>query len=149
MWAWQKTKYVNNTATFTAYYNIAENWDKLWLTGGGDQDVIKAALPRLLALPTSVTKFLVTQGGTCLPYQLQNFIRNKIDTGEDQVTPEKWQLLLDWCLAASQEWEGTSLLNIGSPEPALCQDPEILEWCEHRLLCTLGPAVIGAAGVHA
>ncbi len=69
-WAWQKTKYVNNTATFTAYYNIAENRDKLWSTGGGDQDVVKAALPRLLALPTSVPEFLVTQGGPCLPYQL-------------------------------------------------------------------------------
>ena len=70
MWAWQKTKYVNNTATFTAYYNIAENRDKLWSTGGGDQDVVEATLPRLLALPTSVAEFLVTQGGTCLPYQL-------------------------------------------------------------------------------
>ncbi len=69
-WTWQRTWYVNNTATFTAYYNSAENRDKLWDTGRGDQDVIKAALPRLLALPTVVAEFLVTQGGICLPCQL-------------------------------------------------------------------------------
>ncbi len=82
MWAWQKTKYVNNTTTFTAYYSIAENRDKLWSTGGGDQDVVEAALLHLLTLPTSVAEFLVTQGGTCLPYQLQNFIRNKSTRGK-------------------------------------------------------------------
>jgi hypothetical protein len=110
------------------------------VNGGGGHDVAKAALPRLLALPTFVAEFLVKQGGSCLPYQLRQFIEEKIDTGGEQAPPEKWQLLLDWCLAASQEKDGTSLLNIGSPEPALYQDPEFLEWCKHRLLITLGPA---------
>ncbi len=40
-------------------YNIVENWDKLWLTGGGEQDITEAALPRLLTLPTFVAEFLV------------------------------------------------------------------------------------------
>ena len=60
--------------------------------------------------------------------------------------PKKWKLLLDWCLAASQEWEGTSLLNIGLPEPALCQDLEFLEWCKHCLLSMLGPVETTVAG---
>ncbi len=34
-WTWQRTRYVNNTATFTAYYNSAENRHKLGDTGGG------------------------------------------------------------------------------------------------------------------
>ena len=58
---------------------------------GGDPDVIEAALPRLLALPTFVTEFLVTQGGTCLLYQLQHFIREKNDMGDDQVPPKKME----------------------------------------------------------
>ncbi len=41
------------------------------------------------------------------------------------------------------------MLNIGSPEPALCQDPEFLEWCEHRLLSTLGWAETKLAGAQA
>jgi hypothetical protein len=53
--------------------------------------------------------------------------------------PVKWQLVLDWCFAASQEKDGTSLLNLGILEPALCQDPEFLEWCEQCLATTLGP----------
>ncbi len=37
-----------------------------------------------------------------------------------------------------QEKDGTSLLNIGAPEPALCQDPKFLEWCKQHLTITLG-----------
>ncbi len=67
-----------------------------------------------------IAELLCKQGGTCLPYKLRNYIRDHIDLGELNVAADKWQLLLDWCLAALQEWEGTSLINIGSPEPALC-----------------------------
>jgi hypothetical protein len=56
------------------------------------------------------------------------------------------QLVLDWCLAATQEKDGTSLLNIGAPEPALCQDPEFLKWCKLRLITTLGPETCQAEG---
>ena len=104
-----------------------ENRDKLWSTGGGEQDLTEAPLPCLLALPTFVAEFLGKLGGLCLPYQLQTFITGKIDEEGSQISHEKWQLLLEWCIAASQEKDGTSLLNIGSSEPALCQDPEFLE----------------------
>ncbi len=90
-------------------------------------------------LPTFVAKFLCRQGGTCLPHKLRTYIRDRIDLGDFNFPANKWKLLLDWCLAASQERDGTSLLNIGSPEPALCQDQEFLEWCKHCLQSTLGP----------
>ncbi len=32
----------------------------------------------------------------------------------------------------------TSLLNMGTPEPALCQDPEFLDWCKRPIRITLG-----------
>ncbi len=70
------------------------------------------------------------------------------DGGGSQILPKKWQLILNWCIAALQEKDGTSLLNIGSPEPALCQDPKFLEWCKQCLLITLGQES-GAAGGHA
>jgi hypothetical protein len=67
------------------------------------------------------------------------FITAYIDAGTVQVPVEKWDLLLDWCLAASQMGpEGASLLNLGAPEPALCQDEEFLEWCSQKLATTLG-----------
>ncbi len=72
---------------------------------------------------------------------------NHIDGGELQVPPAKWQLILDWCLAAAQGGNNrTSILNLGSPEPALCQDPVFLEWCELHLTTTLGQELQQAAG---
>jgi hypothetical protein len=88
---------------------------------------METLLPRLLALPTFVGEFLGKQGGSCLPHKLQKFVKDYIDGGECQILPKKWQLILDWCLAVLQDKDGTSLLNIGAPEPALYQDPEFLE----------------------
>jgi hypothetical protein len=51
---------------------------------------------------------------------------------------QKWQLLLNWCLTASQEQGGMSILNIGAPEPVLCQDLEFLDWCDQRIQMMLG-----------
>ncbi len=47
--------------------------------------------------------------------------------------------MLDWCLVASQgSADGLSILNLGAPEPALCQDSKFLKWCKLRLAATLG-----------
>jgi hypothetical protein len=64
------------------HYESVENCDKLWATGGGDPDVIEAALPWLLALLTFIAEFLCKQGGTCLLHKLQNYIRDHIDLGD-------------------------------------------------------------------
>ena len=96
-------------------------------------------LPRLLALPTFVTELLEKQGGTCLLHKLIKFVVEHIKGGESQIPAAKWQLVLDWCLAAAQgNNNGTSVLNLGAPEPALCQDAEFLEWWKLRLTTILG-----------
>ncbi len=62
-----------------------------------------------------------------------------IDGGASQVPPDKWRLVLDWCLVALQgSADGLSILNLGSSAPALCQDNEFLEWCKLCLAATLG-----------
>ncbi len=108
--------------------------DGLW-----NDNLTEAPLSRLLALPTFVAEFLGKQERACFPHKLRKFVLKHIDGGESQLQPVKWQLVLDWCLAAAQGKDGTILLNIGAPEPALCQDPEFLEWCELCLATTLGP----------
>ena len=92
----------------------------------------------MLALPTCVAEFVNSKQGGCLPHTLCKFVQDKIDRGETQVQTPKWQLLLDWCVTAAQEQHGTSILNIGAPDPALCQDTEFLDWCDHQLQITLG-----------
>ncbi len=124
--------------SFIAHYKDKNNRDKLWTTGAVEYELTETPLPRLLALPTFVAELVRNQGGSCLPYKLRKFIKDQIDGGGSQILPKKWQLILDWCIAASQEKDRTSLLNIGAPEPALCQDPEFLEWCKQRLIITLG-----------
>ena len=52
--------------------------------------------------------------------------------------------MTDSCIATAQAKNDSSLLNIGTPEPALCQDTEFLDWCERRISFTLGEEV-GAA----
>ena len=86
-----------------------------------DDELTKQQLPRLLAVPMFVAEFLVQKGGACLPHNLQNFMTTHIDGGASQVPPDKWQLVLDWCLAALQgSMDGSSILNLGSLELALC-----------------------------
>ena len=51
--------------------------------------------------------------------------------------------MLDWCVAAAQEKNETSLINIGTLEPAVCQDSEFLDWCDQRITGTLGEEVRG------
>ncbi len=131
--------YLHDTARLSEFYQHADNQDKLWVTGAADNELTKQQLPWLLAVPMFVAEFLVQKGGACLPHNLQNFMTTHIDGGASQVPPDKWQLVLDWCLAALQgSVDGSSILNIGSPEPALCQDNEFLEWCELHLAATLG-----------
>jgi hypothetical protein len=138
-WTWARIRYLSDTARFGEYYRQVDNQDKLWKIGAPDNELTKQQLPRLLALPTFVAKFLVQQRGACLPHNLRMFIKTHINGGDSQVPGEKWQLILNWCLAASQGGNnGSSLLNLGSPESALCQDDKFLEWCNLRLSTTLG-----------
>ena len=127
-------------ASLTAYYEDSDNEDKLWVTGADASELTETMLPRMLALPTCVAEFVNSKQGGCLPHTLRKFIQDKINGGETQVQTQKWQLLLDWCVAAAQEQNGTSILNIGAPDPALCQDTEFLDWCDQRLQITLGAA---------
>jgi hypothetical protein len=130
--------YLNDTAAFTRHYEDKGNSKRLWNTGVNDAELLTSVnLQRMLALPTCVAEFVITQEGGCLPYAIRKFVKEKIDGGETQVAGQKWQLLLDWCVAASQEKDGASLLQLGAPEPALCQDSEFVEWCNQRIQSTL------------
>jgi hypothetical protein len=138
-WTWTRVKYLADMARCTEHYSDESNRSKLWTTGAGDDDLVELQLPRLLALPTVVAEFVVKNGGTCLPHTVITFINTHIEAGTVQVPVEKWNLILQWCLAASQTGtDGSSLLKLGAPEPALCQDEEFLEWCSNRLATTLG-----------
>jgi len=142
-WAWTKIKFLNERNNFENHFEERENWDQLWTTGAKEDVLTDKMLPRLLALPSFVAKYIQAQGGTCLPYHLYMYIRDHLD-GDTTIDPERWRLILDWCIAATQEKNDSSLLNIGTPEPALCQDPEFLDWCERRLNFTLGEEVRAA-----
>ena len=139
-WNWARVQALNGMASLTAYYEDSDNEDKLWVTGADASELTETMLPRMLALPTCVAEFVTSKQGGCLPDTLRKFVQDKINGGETQVQTQKWQLLLDWCVATAQEQNGTSILNIGAPDPALCQDTEFLDWCDHQLQITLGAA---------
>ena len=49
--------------------------------------------------------------------------------GGTQLDAAPWQLVLDWCLVASQtNTNGNSLLQLSTIEPMMSQDPEFVEW---------------------
>jgi hypothetical protein len=139
-WVWAKVNALTDTARFTAYYEDPDHNDKFWIHGAQANELTEVTLPRMLALPTCIAEFVNAQGGGCLPHKLRTFVKERIDGGASELSAEKWQLLLDWCVAAAQEQNGTSLLNIGSTDPALCQDHEFLDWCDQRIEITLGAA---------
>jgi hypothetical protein len=146
-WTWARVRYLANTTQYLEHYAQEAHRDKLWTTGAGEDDLVEIQLPRLLLLPTLVAEFVVQQGGACLPHTLRAFVTDYINSGKSQVLEEKWQLVLDWCLAASQAaTDGSSILNLGAPEPALCQDEEFLKWCGQRLATTLGRDATRADG---
>ena len=137
-WAWAKVKYLNNMVAFDEHFDDASIWDKLWTPGVAEITLKEKLLPRLLALPTFVAEFINSQGGACLPHKLCSFVQDYINNGETQIQHHKWNLILDWCIVASQEKNKVSLLNIGTTNPALCQDQEFLDCCNQRIQITLG-----------
>ena len=138
VWAWAKVKYLDDTVAFEEHFDGAAVWDKLWTTGAAETALKKNLLPHLLPLPTSVVEFMNSQGGVCLHHKLCSFVQNHINNGETQIQRHKWNPILNWCIAASQEKNKVSLLNIGTTNPALCQDQEFLNWCNQRIQITLG-----------
>jgi hypothetical protein len=146
-WIRTKAKYLCYTARFGTFYDNKDNKDKLWLKGASKAELTETPLPCLLALLTFVAEFLRKQGRACLPHKLQKIVSDHINRGGLQDPPDKWQLVLDWCLATAQGGNnGTSILNLGSLEPALCQDPEFLKWCKLCLNTTLGQEPLQAMG---
>ncbi len=138
-WIWAKAKYLGNTGRFGTFYSDEDNKDKLWLAGACKAKLTETPLPCLLALPTFVAEFLGKPWGACLPHKLQKFVSDHINGWKLQVLPAQWQLVLDWCLATAQGGnDRTSVLNLKSLEPALCQDPEFLKWCKLHLDTTMG-----------
>ena len=79
-----------------------DTWDQLWTTGANKDALSKKTLPQLLALPSFVAEYIQVQGGSCLPYHLYVYIRDHLD-GDTQIDHKRWQLILDWCVAAAQE----------------------------------------------
>jgi hypothetical protein len=140
-WTWAKTKYLDDLGAFEDHFNDPAAGDKLWNTDAVDDTLTEKLLPRLLALPTFIAEFINAQGGACPPHKLCTFIKDHINEGGTQIQQQKWQLLLDWCVAAAQEKNETSILNIGTPDPALCQDREFIDWCNQRIQITLGEDV--------
>jgi hypothetical protein len=126
-WTWVKVKYLDDTVAFDKHFEDAAIWDKLWTTGAEETTLSEKLFPRLLALPTFVAEFINSQGGACLPHKIYSFVQDHINNGNTQVPHHKWNLIIDWCIAASQEKNEVSLLNIGTPDPALCQDQEFLD----------------------
>jgi hypothetical protein len=135
-------KYLSNRAAFEAHFSDQANWDKLWLTQAGEDTLTEQNLPRLLATLTFIAEYIQAQGGTCLPHDLYTYVRDHLD-GDTTNTLGQWWLVLDWCVSAAQEKNETSLINIGTLEPAVCQDSEFLDWCNQRITGTLGEEARG------
>jgi hypothetical protein len=139
LWTWARARYLANMVQFLQHYALDKNQDKLWAMGAGEADLTEILLPRLLSLPMIAAKFVVQQGGSCLPHTFWAFLMDHIEGETSQVGQDKWQLILSWCLAASQVGaDGSSILNLGAPEPAICQDEEFLDWRKQCLTMTLG-----------
>jgi hypothetical protein len=66
-WTWAKIHYLHDTARFVEFYQHADNQDKLWVTGAANDKLTEQQLPRLLAVPTFVTEYLVQKRGGMPP----------------------------------------------------------------------------------
>jgi hypothetical protein len=101
--AWAKVKYLDDMVAFDKHFEGTAVWDKLWTTGAEEINLTEKLFPCLLALPTFVAEFITSQGGACLPHKLCSFVQDHINNGNTQIPRHKWNLILDWCIAASQE----------------------------------------------
>ena len=88
---------------FNEHFNNATVWDKRWKPGAAETALKEKLLPCLLALPTFVAEFINSQEGTCLPHKLCSFVQDHINNGKTQIQHHKWNLILNWCIAATQE----------------------------------------------
>ena len=90
-----------NIVAFRAFYSDDTNANKLWTPGQHDAQLVDVMLLCMLALPHFLTDFIVDTGH-CLPHVLHKKLTEHIDGEESQLPQNEWQLILNWCLAASQ-----------------------------------------------
>ena len=94
-------------------------------------------VPCLLALPQVLVVFL-RASGTCTPYVLGKKVEEFIGAEGDGTGAQPWQLVLDWCAAATQtEPGGGSVVAMGVEAP-LSEDEGFLRWCTQKLDGCLG-----------
>lgn len=139
-WDWTKVTVCMDETTFKEHYACEGTETKMWIAPNGAQADI--TLPRMLALPNFLTAEL-QKLGACLPHQVWAVVVEHMDAGISQLTRADWELVLDWCIAASQvDTQGSSVLALEA-EVVSMQDPEVRQWCNAMLTRTLGPAAAG------
>ena len=107
-----------------------DNDNKLWTTGATEAQLTEICLPRMLALPGFLVDSILAKGH-CLPHHVRRMVMEHIDGGGTQLDAATWQLVLDWCLVASQtDANGSSLLQLSTIKPVMSQDPEFVKWAE-------------------
>ena len=69
--------------------------------GAEEITLTEKLFPCFLTLPTFVAEFINSQGGACLPHKPCSFVQEHINNSNTQIPRHKWNLILDWCIAAS------------------------------------------------
>ena len=118
-WKWATVKAKMNTVSFLDFYSQRENKTSLWTTGATGVELREVQLPRMLALPHILTLSLHTRR-VCLPHDLRRAAMELLENENSQLGEDEWQLVLDWCLVASQtDAGGSSLLALDSEVVAM------------------------------
>jgi hypothetical protein len=136
-WAWAKVKFLDNMVAFDKHFKDTTVWDKLWTTSAEEITLKEKLLPRLLALPTLSRNPSTHREGPTPPTIYAALSKTTSTMAKHKSNATNGTSSLTGALRHPKKNE-VSLLNIGMPNPALCQDQEFLDWCNTRIQITLG-----------
>ena len=140
-WAWVTRKIIADPTALAVHYGSVDEDAalELWRPDNTAVAGVDQTLPRVCVCPMKYVARAsenAAAGNPTMPHQLREWVAEDIST--TQLDQGDCELLLDWCVMASQvDTPGDSLLAF-DPNPIVGGDAKFRRWTKTRLLATLG-----------
>ena len=136
-WKWITVDADLNEVAVTAFYVNPINSNRFY-TPPPTTPTTRIKLPRLILIPSNFVPFCVAKPRT--PGQLLTEIVTEL-AANPGITATTYELLMNWCMAASQAQDGSSIITY-TLEAAHSNAPTYQNWINRRLNATLGQQLI-------
>jgi hypothetical protein len=141
MWQWIKATVATDGPKLIAYYDEdPSRRGTLWLPGA-DCATGEGHVPRLLHIPVMLFEQIRNKGRPLMPHKILQLVLTYLELnqeGQNQQTNTAWELVVKWCVVATQQdSQGDSLVSFSVEAITEGDNADFGQWVKQRLDGTL------------